>query len=556
MNSSVGKTNPLTPGNTIVPMPFLISRAIQPVTATDPETDNLDSYNRVLAYDTAKIPTTRIGYNGSRTFYAATGFVAPGDGFLLSHVQNWIAAGDWLSSKVKVQILAGDDNINNCKELLSDEFALTVPQPDNTGKLITYKLSKSLQINPNEKFFVVFAFEAGLTYPQGCVAKTEIVPDRFLFGPGDGWYDLASYAQFNSIAWMMRAVEEKAGDVPWVVLSSGNSGTIAPSKETSAVLNFTARTALDADNYAYLVVKSNDIVNPEKQIVLHLKKNKGPVYQMPETSMVVNENSTLEFQISASDQEGDSFTFAVDSAYKFLTKLDYTDPDPKVKTLKFRYTPDYKSEGKHVFGFTGTDQFNYVSKTSVTVTVNNINRAPVAVAKDTLKFKPYGAYKIVTPNDLFTDADNDMEILEAVSGNPDVLSIFTSGSNILLMPLAPGKTSVTFLVSDKYGAKATNKVQILVSELVTGLINPVVSEGLVVYPNPTKGEVNMYLPSDMKGKVTMTLYSTQGTAVKQQTFTISTAEKISFDLSNLPAGIYFLKSSDNTSRKTVKIIKQ
>jgi len=68
--------------------------------------------------------------------------------------------------------------------------------------------------------------------------------------------------------------------------------------------------------------------------------------------------------------------------------------------------------------------------------------------------------------------------------------------------------------------------------------------------------VNMYLPSDMIGKVTMTLYSIQGTAVKQQSFTINPAEKLSLDLSNLPAGIYFLKSSDTNNQKTVKIIKQ
>jgi len=244
-----------------------------------------------------------------------------------------------------------------------------------------------------------------------------------------------------------------------------------------------------------------------------------------------------------------------DSAYQFLNPVKYTDPDPKIKTLKFVYKPDFTCQGTHIFGFTGTDEFNNVSTASVSVTVKNVNRVPEPIAVDTMKFAPQGAYKIVDAADLFTDPDNDMETLEAVTGDAQVLNLFVSGNNFLLMPGDAGTTSVTFMVTDKYGAKATNTVPILVSEKVTG-INNSEAKDFIVYPNPTKGEVNVIMPSDLKGKVTLTIYNAQGTAVKEEIFYANPVNKFLMDLSDLPVGIYFLKWNNSQLQKTSKIIKQ
>lgn len=107
--------------------------------------------------------------------------------------------------------------------------------------------------------------EVALTYPQGCAHKTEVVANRFLFGQTEDWHDLASYKQFNSFGWMTRAVEETAGDIPWVVLSSASSGTIEPTNRPDFA-DFTARTADNSENLAYLVAKSNDIKRLRKEL--------------------------------------------------------------------------------------------------------------------------------------------------------------------------------------------------------------------------------------------------------------------------------------------------
>ena len=130
--------------------------------------------------------------------------------------------------------------------------------------------------------------------------------------------------------------------------------------------------------------------------------------------------------------------------------IPYTDPDPKVKTLKYMYKPDFKSQGVHTFSFTGTDEFSNISKSSVTVTVKNVNRIPVPLNVDTLKFAPQGNYRIITAGDVFSDPDDDMDALEATAGDQEVINLFISGNSFLLMPGVEGMTSVTFMVTDKY----------------------------------------------------------------------------------------------------------
>ncbi len=516
-----------------------------------------NDYNQVMAWDNDTVPATRLGYNGSRAFYSATGFNAPADGFLLSHVQCWFVPGDWLSTKIKVMVYAGNESIYECQLLATESFDFSTPQADDRGSLLTYKLANAIKINPNEKFFIVFGFEAALTYPQGCARKTEVVKNRFLFGSADEWYDLASYQQFNTIGWYTRAAEETAGDIPWVILTSAAQGTVDAGHADSIHLSFTARTADNSDNIAYLKIKSNDINHPEKKVVLRLVKNTGPAFTTPAGILGVSENDSITFTVSASDIQGDAFSFAIDSAYKFLTEVPYTEPDPLKKTLKYVYKPDYNSAGQHDFTYTGSDSYGNVSTGKVTVNVKNVNRMPVALPIDTLKFTPYGNYMVLGPYDVFTDPDHDLATLEAVSQNNELLNLFVSGNSFLLMPGSSGLTSVTFLVTDKLGAKATSTIPVSISEIYTGIATPGHSSSeLFVYPNPTRGKVNAILPSGVNGKVTLTVYTAQGNAVKEEVFSTGSFNIYDIDLSDLPAGLYFLKWNNNNMQQTSRIIKQ
>ena len=122
------------------------------------------------------------------------------------------------------------------------------------------------------------------------------------------------------------------------------------------------------------------------------------------------------------------------------------------------------------------------------------------------------------------------------------------------MPVANGTTHITFAASDAYGATATNVVQVLVSDRLTGIEQESRGE-FHVYPNPTTDFVLISIPGDMKGNLTATVMNMMGAVVKTEKYTHNDTS-VKIDLSSLPAGIYLLKLADNTVIKTSKIIKK
>lgn len=542
-------------------LPNKLSEIQLPVSKTSTN-NTTKAFNRTLAYENATSAASVLGYGGSFAFSSATGFKAPTDGFNLTHVQTWFAPGLALTSKIKVTIVGGSEDFFSCKALSTEEFTVTVPQKDLVGKLETFKLSKNVEFFPNEPFFIVFSYELACDHPQGVAEVTPLVTNRYYYGSGTDFYDLADATSLNKYGWIVRAAEEAASYTPWVVLDALTSGSLAPAKADTLKLNFDARSAEGGDHYAKLKIQSNDVITPTKNVILQMRKNNGPEYEAHSSKYKVTENQTLELQFNAVDYEGDNFTVALDSINP-LVNLTVADGSSipngqfasKVKTIKFKYSPDFTCQGTKTFGITGTDQFGNITKTNVVVAVNNVNRVPVPVSKDTLRFESYGDYQLVNPYDLFSDPDNDLELLEAASNNANIIKLYGSGSNFLLMPLIKGKTSIIFKVTDQSGAIATNTVQVVVRDKQTG-INTDAFTDLNLYPNPTNGVVNVKLPSDLKGMVTLNIYNSIGTLVRTENFRIESTEAFSFDITGLPKGIYLLKWNTNNFQKTNKIIKQ
>jgi hypothetical protein len=120
--------------------------------------------------------------------------------------------------------------------------------------------------------------------------------------------------------------------------------------------------------------------------------------------------------------------------------------------------------------------------------------------------------------------------------------------------MANGKSQITFVATDIYGAVATNVVQVLVDENMLGTAEKGM-ELFSVYPNPTADFVVVNIPIEIRDNFTVTVMNTSGVAVKTQKFTHANSS-VQVDFSKQPAGIYMLKLSDNKTVKTSKIIKQ
>jgi hypothetical protein len=76
-----------------------------------------------------------------------------------------------------------------------------------------------------------------------------------------------------------------------------------------------------------------------------------------------------------------------------------------------------------------------------------------------------------------------------------------------------------------------------------------------VFPNPTTGKFTVQLAgTETPGKIHVDIYRMQGEKVITNDF--SGTRSLEFDLSELPAGIYFVRLVSGSQTETVKVIKQ
>ncbi len=509
-----------------------------------------NNFNRILANDTASQPATNLGYGGGFAFNCATAFDAPADGFNLSHVQTWYVPGSWLNSKILVKVYAGAYDINNAKLLYSQTFSYTSPTSDKIGKLLTFQLSKELSFFPNERFFIVFSYEAGALNPQGAVIPVKPEAGRFMFGPGDAWYDINTQGNLSKYGWMVRACEQHVKLTAWVTLDSPSTGELASGIITAVKLNFAGGPAMPGDNYANLVIKSNDPNNPGKIFILHFRKNMGPEFD--ESSMVFSttENDTLRFSIAGKDMDGDNFSLALDTTYKFLaidlSKAASSENSPKgvipiSKSVALIYTPDFNSQGTNIFYVKGIDSNGNINKGKITINVTNVNRPPMPLLKDTLFLDGNLNYFMVMPEYMFNDPDlNDKLTMEAQVDDPSVVTMYASGNSYILAPSSDGTTGITFTVSDPYGASATNVLQVRVRNVIEG-ISASKENKLNIYPNPTSGIVSINFPKLVNGELLITVSNSTGETVLLKKIKAMQGTSITIDLSTLPQGIYFTR---------------
>jgi len=528
-------------------------------------TNTTKGFNRILALDTSTVAIHSLGYGGGYEFFTGTNFTAPSDGFNLTHVQTWYTTGDWLNSTIKVFILGGSDDINSCKILTSDVFKYDTTATDIKGRLLTFKLTKNIQFYPNEKFFVVFDYDAAVGHPQGVVTVPTIILNRYMYGSGGTFTDLATTTGLTNYGWFVRAAEQTAVNTPWVILSSVGSGSVVPTKTDTVKLSFDARSVVNINQIANLTIQSNDLKNPVKNVVLMMHKNSAPVFETPKGNYSVNENETFNLNLSVSDFEGDDFTVNLLNATDPLMVMTVTDVagttnggfTSKTKSLKFTYNPDFKSQGIHVFNLSATDKFGNVDTTSLSINVINVNRPPVAKTVDTIRIVNDGKYIIARPSDFFTDPDSDPLSMSAVCADPTIIALYSAGSQFTINPLTVGITKVTFVATDPSGATTTNIVNVKVSKLVVSAVDEVKPQKNVnVYPNPTNGMVNIDIPESMTGIVAIDVYNTLGVLVKTKVVKLSNAATINIDLKGTYAGLYFVKIRTANTEKTLKIIKQ
>jgi PKD repeat protein len=147
----------------------------------------------------------------------------------------------------------------------------------------------------------------------------------------------------------------------------------------------------------------------------------------------VNENSLLTVGMTASDADGDTITYSVSGLPSGATFAGQT----------FNWTPTYSQAGNYTVTFIASDGSGQDSET-ITITANNVNRAPVLGA---IGNKPVNENSLLTIGVTASDADGDT-ITYSVSGLPSGATFASQTFNWTPSYQQANTYQVTFIASD------------------------------------------------------------------------------------------------------------
>jgi VCBS repeat-containing protein len=222
----------------------------------------------------------------------------------------------------------------------------------------------------------------------------------------------------------------------------------------------------------FTATDSNSAADSETITITVNNINRAPVLSTI-SNQAVNENSALTFSVSGSDPDGNSLTYTAAGLPSGASFSGTT----------FSWTPSYSQSGTYSVTFTVSDG-SLTASQAVTITVNNINRAPVL---STISNQVVNENSALTFSVSATDADGD-SISYSASNLPSG-AIF-SGSTFSWTPSysQSGSYIVTFTVSD--GAlTASQAVTITVNDVY---VPPIVVNNPPTLTNPSIAAGNYY----------------------------------------------------------------
>ncbi|MDD5194778.1 MAG: C25 family cysteine peptidase, partial [Candidatus Omnitrophica bacterium] len=236
-----------------------------------------------------------------------------------------------------------------------------------------------------------------------------------------------------------------------ITASAGANGTIAPSG--AVTVNHGANQAfsitpdsgyvvqsvlVDAasqgaiNSYTFSSVTSNHTISASFALT-----NRAPVLS-PIGNKSANENQMLTFNITASDLDGDALSYSASNlplgaAFNNSTRI-------------FSWTPAYTQAGNYTNVHFEVSDGNLTDSENITITINNVNRAPVLAA---IGNKSINENSTLSFSISATDADND-SLTYSATGLPSGATFNASAKSFSWTPTytQAGNHSVTFNASD------------------------------------------------------------------------------------------------------------
>lgn len=541
-------------------------------------------YTRALFYPT--ITGTNAIYNyGSQTVYdefkAATSFVAPAEGFNVSHIYMPVTIGTATNYTLRLELVQGADpdgeNVLGRGQVLIESQANPV-----VGQFFVIELEKPVYLNPGEEFCVVANYPAGVAMPAYLGAKEEaVVSGRYMAWTREyGWYDAGELfkEQNGSLGWLISCIETKAGQ-PWIrILNEQTEGEVAVGGKAEIKLAVNAASArMEKNNTAMLVIKSNDPDQPVVNFPVVLDCNGRPVITAPQGIVSAKEGTVTAVAITVEEPEGDTFTITFDDKAGHASVASvvpaegdkaavtrnedgtYTVAEATMPvTVNVEIAPDYgTASAANVFTLSAADHKNHRDEVNVRYDVQHVNRAPEAIESDDVKVAIGKVSAVVDFSSLFTDPDGDRLTYTFSMPENAYVDAFTTDFGVVFSGKKKGTAEATVTATDPENATATAVVKIEVSDYdsVDSIYGDAAEGELKVMPNPVEETLRALCGFDTAG-AEFRLYSTEGQLMAKTVADVAAGSTVSIDVADLPAGIYILTVRFDGRTLTARVIKR
>ncbi|MGJ5643060.1 S8 family serine peptidase [Formosa sp. S-31] len=502
-------------------------------------------FANVLAHDTAVTPYTSVGYNGATELITSTEFIAPVTGFNLSHIQTWYVSGTWLNSDIHVEIRVGD-NVENADVLHAEVINYTIDSVIQGGELITLELSKTVELQPYEKFFVVITHPLGAAYPQGVAKVEKHVLNQFKFISGGLWFDIQS-AGLAGYGWMVRAAEVTASEKNWITINGDYEGEVAVGGALDVDVHLNPARANQPTNKGHIIISTNDPDNSLVTIPVTLEINQAPVLKS-EAKYSVYEAETLNVSIQTSDLEADLVTNAQLVTVNEKASLSFDNG-----VVNFVYTPDYDDSGIKTFEVSLEDENGIKGVSTITVEVLDVNRAPEVAELATQYINLYtGSYKLVWEN-VFSDPDGDAVTYSASVTDNGVTDLYFNEGSMLVSPLNLGTSTVTITGTDEFGSQVTAAFDVVVIGMIQN--NNELDSSWEVHPNPVEDIMYLKMYNPILEEVNIKIYNALGVVVKTAQ-SEGSDNMIEVPVQEVNPGVYFVELTTANAKSVKEIIKK
>lgn len=488
-------------------------------------------------------------FNDYDVFRASTAFVAPNDGFNVSHVYLPVSIGTAANKTVTVELLSGNDPATG-KVLGRGRLLIEKQDNPTAGKFYVVPLDKPSYMNPGEEFCLVITYPEGIQAPGYVCGKEEGVVDGRYMGwmESTGWFDLGrTYEnQYGSLGFVSTCLETKSGS-PWVtLLTPATDAVVEPGQEAQVKVRVNASSArMEKGNTTFVTITSNDPAMPQVNIPVILDLNGAPVIEMPR-AIAVNEGDTATVAVIVTDPDYEAVDVTVVDADSIAT-LQGVDLDEATGAMSVRvaFAPQYGTAGEHSFRLTAADTYGHVVEATVPYVVKHVNRAPVATVNGhTVKVLEGKVSDIMSFDKFFKDPEGDnLTYNLAVDPNENV-EVFTTTGGAVFHGLRHGQVNAVLTATDPQGL-STDMAFTIVVEGLSG-VESVSTGGQLVDVNTSAGSIDIVRKAS--GTVGVIVYNAAGQCL-YTTASVSATQHVA-----TAPGVYVVIATDGTATERTTVI--